>query len=129
MRRLIDKITNDPKYIENFAHDIYYFEDSRRVFETMQILAQQENDRVLQAELSEIEKKDPRYIPPVDYDKAMDLRGTPTHVCPCGSQVWLLKVTFVDYEISNYFLDMECLMCGSFATAPTPIDKANHEES
>ena len=85
-------------------------------------------EEAVQDALSEIAKSDPRYIPPVDYDNAMDLRGTPTHVCPCGSQVWLLKVTFVDYEISNYFLDMECLMCGSFATAPTPIDRANSEE-
>lgn len=65
----------------------------------------------------------PNYIPPVDYNNAMDLRGTPTHVCPCGSQVWMLKVTFIDYEISNYFLDMECFSCGSLATAPTPIDR------
>lgn len=85
-------------------------------------------EEAVQDALSVIARSDPRYIPPVDYDNAMDLRGTPTHICPCGSQVWLLKVTFVDYEISNYFLDMECLMCGSFATAPTPIDKANHEE-
>jgi hypothetical protein len=85
-------------------------------------------EEAVQDALSEIARSDPRYIAPVDYDNAMDLRGTPTHICPCGSQVWLLKVTFVDYEISNYFLDMECLMCGSFATAPTPIDKANHEE-
>jgi hypothetical protein len=65
----------------------------------------------------------PNYIPPVDYNNAMDLRGTPTHICPCGSQVWMLKVAFVDYEISNYFLDMECFSCGSLATAPTPIDR------
>lgn len=85
-------------------------------------------EEAVQEALNEMVKKEPGYLPPVDYDNAMDLRGTPTHVCPCGSQVWLLKVTFVDYEISNYFLDMECLMCGSFATAPTPIDRANSEE-
>mgnify|MGYP000894681747 CR=1 FL=1 len=65
----------------------------------------------------------PNYIPPIDYDKAIDLRGTPTHKCLCGSEVWMLKVTFSDYEISNYFLDMECFNCGSLATAPTPIDR------
>jgi hypothetical protein len=85
-------------------------------------------EEAVQEAIADIVKSDPGYLPPVDYDKAMDLRGTPTHVCPCGSQVWLLKVTFVDYEISNYFLDMECLLCGSFATAPTPIDRANSEE-
>ena len=78
--------------------------------------------------LNVIAQNDPRYIPPVDYDKAMDLRGTPTHVCPCGSQVWLVKVVFSEYEIASYFLDMECLICGSLATAPTPIDRSNIEE-
>jgi hypothetical protein len=52
----------------------------------------------------------------------MDLRGTPTHVCPCGSIVWDLKAIFEDGEIATYFLDMECANCGSLATAPTPID-------
>jgi len=78
--------------------------------------------------LNVIAQNDPRYIPPVDYDKAIDLRGTPTHVCPCGSQVWLVKVVFSEYEIASYFLDMECSSCGSLATAPTPIDRSNIEE-
>ena len=52
----------------------------------------------------------------------MDLRGTPTHVCPCGSIVWDLKAIFEDGEIVTYFLDMECANCGTLATAPTPID-------
>jgi hypothetical protein len=69
----------------------------------------------------------PNYIPPIDYDKAIDLRGTPTHKCLCGSEVWMLKVTFSDYEISNYFLDMECFNCGSLATAPTPIDRGMND--
>ena len=59
---------------------------------------------------------------PQDYNHAMDLRGTPTHVCPCGSIVWNLKAIFEDGEIATYFLDMECANCGSLATAPTPID-------
>lgn len=54
---------------------------------------------------------------------AMDLRGVPTHICPCGCNVWNLKVTFEDFEIAQYFLDMECANCGSLATAPTPLDK------
>jgi len=52
----------------------------------------------------------------------MDLRGTPTHLCLCGSQIWNVKVIFSDYEIATYFLDMECVNCGSIATAPTPAD-------
>jgi hypothetical protein len=65
---------------------------------------------------------------PHNYDSAMDLRGTPTHVCPCGSMVWDLKVIFQDGEIATYFLDMECFSCGSLATAPTPIDVLGTEE-
>lgn len=52
----------------------------------------------------------------------MDLRGEPTHICACGSQVWNVKCMFQDYEISMYFLDMECADCGSMATAPTLVD-------
>ena len=57
------------------------------------------------------------------YDGAIDFRGTPSHVCVCGSDVWNLKVVFLDHEIATYFLDMQCANCGSLATAPTPIDK------
>jgi hypothetical protein len=62
-------------------------------------------------------------LSPKNYSQAMDLRGTPTHVCPCGCFVWNVKVTFYDYEIVQYFLDMECANCGSLATAPTPEDR------
>lgn len=58
-----------------------------------------------------------------EYDKPyMDLRGTPTHVCVCGGEVFYLKVSFRDSEISQYLLDMQCANCGSLATAPTPVD-------
>lgn len=60
---------------------------------------------------------------PESYDKSIDLRGTPTHVCPCGSNIWSVKVIFEDFEIATYFLDMECVSCGSVATAPTPVDR------
>lgn len=59
---------------------------------------------------------------PANYDNAMDLRGTPTHVCPCGCNIFNLKVIFYQNEIATYFLDMECAQCGSLATAPTPVD-------
>jgi len=52
----------------------------------------------------------------------MDLRGVPTHVCVCGSTVWNVKAMFADGEISLYMLEMECYVCGSLATAPTPGD-------
>jgi hypothetical protein len=54
---------------------------------------------------------------------SIDLRGTPTHQCVCGSEIWNLQVAFDDYEIATYYLDMECVNCGSIATAPTPIDR------
>lgn len=65
---------------------------------------------------------------PVSYEHAMDIRGTPTHVCPCGSNIWNLKVSFDDYQIAYYMLDMECVNCGSVATAPTPIDRREDME-
>lgn len=56
-----------------------------------------------------------------DYTQAMDIRGTATTVCPCGSEIWNLKTIFDnDGEIAMYFLDMECAECGTLATAPTP---------
>lgn len=61
------------------------------------------------------------------YMDSMDLRGTPTHECICGSRVFHLPVSFEDYEISTYLLDMQCANCGSMATAPTPLDRENME--
>jgi hypothetical protein len=54
----------------------------------------------------------------------MDLRDKerPLHVCICGSTLWTVQAMFEDGEISLYMLDMECSLCGSLATAPTPID-------
>jgi len=52
----------------------------------------------------------------------MDLRGEPIHVCICGSKLWNIQAMFEDYEISMYFTDMECALCGSKATAPTLVD-------
>lgn len=59
-----------------------------------------------------------------DYESAMDIRGMPTTICPCGSKVWNLKTIFDTEtgEIDMYFLDMECADCGTIATAPTPND-------
>ena len=60
---------------------------------------------------------------PDNYNSSIDLRGTPTHLCPCGSNIWNIKAIFEDFEIATYFLDMECVSCGSVATAPTPVDR------
>lgn len=61
---------------------------------------------------------------PRDYSQAMDIRGTPVTVCPCGCDVWLVKVRF-DKEtgqIGMYFMDMECASCGTIANPPIPDD-------
>ncbi len=70
----------------------------------------------------EEESKDIINLKPENYDNSMDLRGTPTHICPCGCNIFNVKVIFDNFEIATYFLDMECSNCGSLATAPTPID-------
>lgn len=76
----------------------------------------------------EEEMEDIIKLKPENYDHAMDVRGTPTHVCPCGCNIWNLKVIFDNYEVATYFLDMECVNCGSLATAPTPLDKESTEQ-
>lgn len=66
-------------------------------------------------------------LKPENYDRAMDIRGTPTHVCPCGCNIFNIKAIFQNYEIATYFIDMECANCGTIATAPTPVDRENRE--
>lgn len=53
----------------------------------------------------------------------VDLRGTPTHACICGSTHFYIRAIFEDYEIATYFLDMQCAQCGALLTAPTPLDR------
>ena len=56
-----------------------------------------------------------------DYSKAMDLRDTPIgDICVCGCEVFVMLGGVVDGEVSFYFLDGECAMCGSMVTLPTP---------
>ena len=64
----------------------------------------------------------------MDQESALDLRGTPTHVCVCGSEHFYVRAIFQDYEIATYFLDMICSECGSLATAPTPLDREEMEQ-
>jgi len=66
-------------------------------------------------------------LKPENYNHAMDLRGTPTHLCPCGCNIWNVKVIFDDFEVATYFLDMECANCGTMATAPTLLDREKME--
>ena len=54
----------------------------------------------------------------------MDYENEVLHECPvCESNIWNVKVCFEDYEIATYFMDMECAVCGTYAKAPTPLDK------
>jgi len=58
-----------------------------------------------------------------DYSKAIDLRGNSIgDVCVCGSELFTAIVAFDHGEIAFYFLDGECVNCGSLVTLPTPID-------
>jgi hypothetical protein len=56
------------------------------------------------------------------YEGAADFRPQITHECVCGCRHFRIVATFDEYEISSYFLDMECVNCGSRYYAPTPID-------
>jgi len=59
-----------------------------------------------------------------DYTGTMDHMYEIHHECPkCESNLWLLKVQFQDYEIASYLLEMECAICGTYALAPTLVDK------
>ena len=64
-----------------------------------------------------------------DYSESMDIRGEPTTACPCGSMLWLLKVMFdEDGDIGMYFTDtMECALCGTLATPPTPSKTGEYD--
>ena len=59
-----------------------------------------------------------------DYTGSLDYQDQVLQECPvCESDIWNVKVIFDDYEIATYFLDMECASCGTFAKAPTPLDR------
>ena len=55
--------------------------------------------------------------------RSLDLRGTPTHACVCGSALFLVRCMFEDKEISLWFTDAECALCGALVTVPTPVDE------
>lgn len=95
-------------------------------FEKNQVIILSKDDSFIDDE-EDLVPQDIIKLRPQNLDAAMDLRGTPTHVCPCGSEVWNLKVIFDNFEIGTYFLDMECANCGSLATAPTPVDRQGTE--
>lgn len=67
-------------------------------------------------------------IKPKNLDGAMDLRGTPTSVCVCGCDLWIVYAKFDEDGMTAYFLDMQCAQCGSMATAPMPNDGRTNDE-
>ena len=57
-----------------------------------------------------------------DLTLAVDYRPMTTHECVCGSPLFRVICSFEDNEIAMYFLDMECIACGSRYNAPTLAD-------
>ena len=53
-----------------------------------------------------------------------DFTGIPTMACICGCKVFRLNVMWDEEErtVGWYDLRQECYDCGTFTTAPTPID-------
>jgi len=55
----------------------------------------------------------------------IDARGIPTCNCPnCGNGLFRALVSFdpETYMVGMYHLDIQCNECGTFCTAPTPLD-------
>jgi hypothetical protein len=58
---------------------------------------------------------------PSDYSKAMDLRGSAIgDYCICGGDLFHMIGAFEEGELIFYFLDGECVNCGSLVTLPYP---------
>jgi len=57
-----------------------------------------------------------------DLTQAVDYRPMITHECVCGSALFRVICSFENHEIATYFLDMECIICGSRYNAPTLVD-------
>ena len=47
---------------------------------------------------------------------------TVTHQCICGSPQFKIVVSFEEYEIATYSLEMYCVECGLSYKTPTPLD-------
>jgi hypothetical protein len=53
-----------------------------------------------------------------------DLRGTPAFACICGCMMFKVILMWDEEsrEVGWYDLKQECIECGTYTTAPTPID-------
>lgn len=68
-----------------------------------------------------LRRKAPQDALPEPY--GTDLRDMgPTHICPCGSQVFNVAASFDEYELTWYFLDASCFSCGNLLRVPCPVD-------
>lgn len=57
---------------------------------------------------------------------AIDQSGIVTHVCfNCGSNIFMIKATFDDYEMGLLWPEGICTGCDSTVTIPTPMDHPN----
>lgn len=61
-----------------------------------------------------------------DYSSSLDLGDTILHECVCGSNLWRILASFEDYELTVYFTDAECAVCGTRAKVPTPLDRPGY---
>ena len=53
--------------------------------------------------------------------------GVVTRVCVCGSEVWLVQVTFDDdWTVGTYSLEGVCAACGATALMPTEVDHPDY---
>lgn len=54
-----------------------------------------------------------------------DLTGIPTFACICGSRMFLVTVMWDEETraVGWYDLKQQCINCGTYSTAPTPIDE------
>lgn len=63
------------------------------------------------------------------YESAIDFGDVISRTCPaCGSEFIRLIAVFDEAgEIATYFTDAECVNCGSWFKAPTPLDGENDD--
>ncbi len=52
----------------------------------------------------------------------------PTEICACGNCSFAAIVHFKNNEISSYFTDIRCLMCGAYLIAPTGESKEGKDD-
>lgn len=61
---------------------------------------------------------------PMIMDGPRDLRDMVVEQCLCGSELFYAIVQFNDKEISGYYTQAVCYMCGRWVTLPTMIDES-----